>query len=124
MLSLVLLGLGAQGCSGPPADLSGGAANQADSAAGATAVTREASPRPSDAASGDAPAALATGLVISETDSAGVTIVSIDGPADALPEWSLTGAPIATISGDAPPFQRSGPHSWMVAAGFGSLAIA
>jgi len=50
---------------------------------------------------------LATELSVTEVDSTGVRIVSIDGPVDALPEWSLAGAPVARISGEAPPYLGS-----------------
>jgi hypothetical protein len=60
-----------------------------------------------DAGGNQASIGLPAGLTISAVDSAGVTVVTIDGPADALPEWSLTGTPVATISGDAPPYLGS-----------------
>ena len=43
-------------------------------------------------------------IVVTEADSAGVRMVTISGPVNALPEWSLSPTPLTEISGNDPPF--------------------
>ena len=43
-------------------------------------------------------------LVVTESDSAGVAMVTISGSVAALPEWSLSETPLTEIRGDAPPY--------------------
>lgn len=46
-------------------------------------------------------------IQVAEADSAGVVLVRISGPVEALPVWELTPTPVAEISGDTPPWLGS-----------------
>ncbi len=47
------------------------------------------------------PAAQARQVTVKEADSADVRTVTIDGPIDAVPEWTVADAPLTEIGGDA-----------------------